>query len=373
MIHRPSILWRYLAASYVRTAIATLLGVVAVVLVVDVADRAYSFQGEGWLLNVLRLYANLSVDLAWQVAPSALLLAAGITVSALRQTGELTALQALGNSPVRILSAVLGTCAVGCLALVAINEAVVVDAARKADEIKATDFRRAGDFRAYLEPQHWFRSGDWILHLRGSEGEGFVDVTLYRMDDRFALRERIDAERMDSLPGGQWRLEEAQVLRFGQGERQESLRHDRLDLELPVTPTDLQVRAGKPRQMRLLALWEQVRVRERMGLSTLAWRHELHNRLAYPFAALPGALLAIQLALRRNRKGHMATALAEGIVVSLLVFTMLTIFRALGISGQLPPELAAWLPVLLLGGVGLGADLLARRREARAVPARAGA
>jgi lipopolysaccharide export system permease protein len=368
----PSILTRYLALSYVRTAIATLLGVVAVVLVVDVADRAYSFRGEGWFVNVVRLYANLSVDLAYQVAPSALLLAAGITVSALRQTGEMTALQSLGNAPGRIVAAVLVACAIGCAGLVVLNEAVVVDASRKADEIKASKFRRSGDFRAYLEPQHWFRSGDRLYNLRGADGEAFTDVSLYQLDANFGLRQRIDAARMTPGEGGTWHMENATVSTFEAGLRTAHTVYSSYEIALPESAEDLRVRAGKPRQMGLFALWEQVRVRERIGVSSLEYLHELHNRLAYPFAAVPGALIAIRLAMRRGRKGHLATALAEGIVISLVVFTLLTVFRALGISGALPPVLAAWTPVLLLAliGVAVGAaEALAERRRPRFVPA----
>ncbi len=366
----PGILTRYLAMSYVRAALATLFGVVAVVLVVDIADRAYSFRGEGWFVNVLQLYANLSVDLAYQVAPSALLLAAGITVSAMRQNGEMTAFKALGNSPGRIVAAILATCAVGCAGLVVLNEAVVVEAARKADEIKASKFRRSGDFRAYLEPQHWFRSGDRLYNLRGVDDEAFTDVSLYEVDANFALRQRIDAARMTPDPDGTWRLEDATVSSFESGRRTALAEHDVLRLELPESASDLRVRAGKPRQMGLFALWEQVRVRERVGLSSLEYLHELHNRLAYPFAAVPGALIAIRLAMRRNRKGHLATALAEGILISLVVFTLLTVFRALGVSGVLSPVIAAWTPVALLGlvGVAVGAGEAWLERRPAALP-----
>ena len=364
-----STLTRYLAMSYVRAALATLVGVVAVVLVVDLADRAYSFRGDGWFLNVLQLYANLSVDLAYQVAPSALLLAAGITVSAMRQNGELTAYNALGNSPSRLIAAILTTCAIGCAGLVALNEAVVVEAARKAEEIKATRFRRSGDFRAYLEQQHWFRSGDRLYNLRGVEGEAFTDVTLYEVDENFALAERIDAARMVPVPGGGWRLEGATISTFDGSRRTGRTAHEILHVELPESPDDLHVRTGKPRQMGLLALWEQIGVREKLGLSSLEYRHELHNRIAYPFSAVPGALLAIGLALRRNRKGHLATALAEGILISLVVFTLLTVFRALGLSGQLPPVFAAWAPGLLLLAAGVAVGRLDEwRGHRRAAP-----
>lgn len=350
----PSLIGRWLSLSYVRTAVATLLGVVAVVLVVDLADRAYSFRGDGWLADVIQLYANLAVDLGYQVAPSALLLAAGITVSGLRQTGEMTALASLGHPPRRVAIAILLTCAAGCVGLVLLNEAVVVEAARKADEIKATKFRRSGNFRAYLEPQHWFRSGDRLYNLRGIDGDTFTEVSLYELTETFAMARRIDAARMSPLPDGGWRLEGAVVSRFEAGRRTGVERYETLDLSLPESAQELRIRGGKPRQMGLLALWEQIGIREKMGLSTLEYRHELHNRIAYPFAAVPGSLVAIRLALRRNRRGHLATALAEGILISLLVFTLLTICRALGVSGVLPPVLAAWTPLVVVGLVGVG-------------------
>jgi lipopolysaccharide export system permease protein len=362
---RVSIFTRYLAWSYVKTALATLAGVVAVVLVVDFADRAYSFRGPSWVANVVRLYANLSVDLAYQVAPSALLLAAGILVSGLRQQGELTALYALGQSPRRVLAVVLGTCALGCALLVGVNEAVVVEASRKADQIKAESFRRSGNFRAYLEQQHWFRIGNRIYDLRGRDGEGFTDVSLYELAPGFRLGQRIDAARMQPTADGRWRLEDAHVATFGEGGRQTRGWHDTLTLELPETPADFQVQIGKPRQMSLWALYRQIGTRAKVGLSTAEYAHELHNRLAYPFAAVPGAFLALLLALRPARRGHLSTALAEGIVVSLAMFTLLTVFRALGHSGALAPAVAAWAPVALLALVGFVAPMAARLVEER--------
>lgn len=360
----PSILTRYLAMSYVRTAIATLVGVVSVVLVVDFADRAYSFRGAGWVTNVIRLYANLSIDLAYQVAPSALLLAAGITASALRQQGELTAFHALGNPPRRIYAAILATCALGCAALVTLNDWVVVDASRKADEIKAASFRRPADFSTYFGQQHWFRSGDRIYNLRGSDGDAFTRVSLFEVTPSFALQKRIDAERMEPQPDGGWLLRDATVSNFDGGARTGVERLPELSLRLPESASDFRLKVGYPNQMSLIALVDQIGVREKMGLPTAEYTHELHNRIAYPFAAVPGAFLALLLALRKNRKGHLATALAEGILVSLCMFTLLTIFRAVGHGGSLPPALAAWMPVLLLGLAGVALGLWQQAREA---------
>src|SRR5690606_2770321 len=202
------ILDRYLARTYARIALSTFLAIVAVVLVIDFADRAYSFRGEGWFQNMLRLYANLAIDLGYQAAPSAFLVAAGITVSSLRAQGEYVAFLALGNRPGRLIAVLLGTVSVFCLGLLVLHETVAADAARRAEEIKIRDFRRPQNIGAYFQQSQWFRSGKWVYNLREREGAGFRNVTLYELGDDFSLVRRIDAEAMLPKSDG-WRFEHA--------------------------------------------------------------------------------------------------------------------------------------------------------------------
>lgn len=371
----PSILSRYLASAYVRAAAACVLGVVAIVLVVDFADRAYSFGGEDWLANALRLYANLSAELAYQVSPAALLLAAGVTVSGLRQQSELTALVALGWSERRVVFTVVAACAAAAVAAMAVNEWVVVDASRRAEQIKAEKFRRPGDFASYFGHRQWFRgrTGDdpnfsRLYHVRGETGDAFVGVTVYELGPGFHLTRRIDAARLEPVPGGGWLARDATVSTFSLGKRTAVERSDVLPLTLPETADDFRLRAGRPNQLRLLDLWDQIQVRRRLGLPEAEFRFELHNRLAYPLAAVPGALLAIRLALRRNRKGHLTIALAEGILVSLVVWALLVVFRAVGLSGNWPPAVAAWAPVAIVAVLGLVAEWIQEWLWTRPVP-----
>ncbi|HEY0839656.1 MAG TPA: LptF/LptG family permease [Vulgatibacter sp.] len=370
---RPSLLWRYLAGTFTKTSFATIGGVLAVVLVVDFADRAYSFKGEGWVLNVIRLYVNLAADFGYQVAPGALVLAAGITVSGLRAQGELTAFNALGNRPMRMIGTVLTACGLVCVGIVLINEWVVVSAAARAEDIKRNVFgRKPGDFRAYLEQQKWFRSGDRVYNLRQSTESGFADVSLYELDREFRLVERIDAATMDWDPAAMhWRLGDVTVSRFGDGLRTSAEKRPEMPLMLPESLDDLRIKAGKPRQMSIVQLYDQIRLRKRLGLDDLEFRHELYNRLAYPFAAVPGSLIAIRLALRRNRSGHLAMSMAEALGISLAMFTLWTVFRALGISGALPPGLAAVSPLLVLLAIGVATDLGQRWALRRPIPASA--
>src|SRR5690606_37168627 len=141
-----------------------------------------------------------------------------------------------------------------------------------------------------------------------------------------------------------------------------------LQLELPERPEDFQLRTGRPRHLPLGELLAQIRLRQRLELEDVGYRQELFRRVAFPFSAVPASLVAVRLALRRHRRGHLATSLGQGILLSLLLWTLFTIFQAFGLSGAISPATSGLAPlaIFLVIGLGLGVfqDLSFRRRVA---------
>jgi len=89
---------------------------------------------------------------------------------------------------------------------------------------------------------------------------------------------------------------------------------------------------------------------------------ELHQRLALPFSCLVFGLLGTSLGLHHSRAGRSrGVALCLGIL--LLFYALLTSGRTLGKREVLPPELAMWLPDLLLGALAVYA-YVRKNREA---------
>ena len=160
--------------------------------------------------------------------------------------------------------------------------------------------------------------------------------------------------------GDAWVLEDVQDRTFltGGGVRLERAAARRY--EFPDPPEAFAVVPGKPSQMRWATLVGQIAVRRRLGLAVAEFQLERYGRLAYPFAGVPGALLAVALALRRNRKGHVSAALVESVGVSLLFWGVQGVSFALGISGRVTPWFAAWAPNALFLALGLAAVRRAR-------------
>ncbi|HYO59212.1 LptF/LptG family permease [Archangium sp.] len=342
-------LFRYVARTYLQFAVGIFAAVLTIFLVVDFVDRARLYTGEGWVWNVLLLYANKALVSTQQLGPVALLLAAGASVSSLRKRGEVTAMQSLTFGPNALYLPVALCVAVACVGLVAFDEWVVVQAARRVEEITTQRFNRWGDWGLYHTPKQWFRRGDHIFYLRGgSAREGFENVAILTVTPEFRLARRLDAKRMRPVEGTRWMLGGVVERSFTKDGQSQVRQVEEAEYDLGVTPDTFRIRPGRPEQMRIPVLREQIIARGEVGLDTRQFSLALHNRFAHPLASFPAALLAVGLALRPGRKGHMTVAIVEGLLISVTMWGLMVVTRTLALSERLAPVVAAWLPVALL-------------------------
>jgi lipopolysaccharide export system permease protein len=341
-----------------RAAVAfagSLVAVVGLYLVVDFAENASVFRGEGWIAAVIALYANRAAVVAYQIAPAAMLLAAAITASDLRRTREYTAMRALGLGPWRVVVPVLAVAALVAAGIAWLDDAVVVGATARAEEIMVTRFHRMGSFQRSAERKRWFRGRDGrrIYHLRGGGDQGFERVTVLEVTRAFRLSRRIDASRM--TPGarpGDWKLEDVVERVFRDGGGVETSFFVSRTYHFDEEPDAFAVRAGRPAQMRRAVLGEQIALRRRIGLPAQDFVLEWHEKIAYPLAGIPAGLVALGLALRRDRKGHLTASIVEAVAVSFAFWAVHGVCWSLGLSGRVPPALAAWVPDAIFFAAG---------------------
>jgi lipopolysaccharide export system permease protein len=350
-------LFLHVARRALLAFVASLAAVVALFLVVDFAEHSSVFAGPGWLQAVATIYAHRAMVVAYQTAPAAMLLAAAITASDLRRTREYTALRALGLGPWRVVAPVLTVALAVAIVLGYAGDAIVVGATARADEIMANRFHRATSFRRDHERKRWFRGegGRRIYHLRGgSDEKAFERVTILDVSQDFRLVRRIDAARMSpGAEAGTWLLEDVAERSFQSDGSVETSFAQRRSYDFEEDPGAFAVRPGRPAQMRIATLREQVELRRRLGLPSHDFALEAHNRLAYPLAGIPAGLLALGLALRRERKGHLTAALVESVAISVVFWALQGVCWSLGVSGRLAPVVAAWAPDALFFLAGL--------------------
>jgi len=223
-------------------------------------------------------------------------------------------------------------------------------ASRRVDEITALRFHRWGDWRSFYARKQWFRHDDRILHLEGGDVEsGFRGVTVLRLTPDFDLAERVDAQRMEHAGGTAWRLVGVTRRTFDRRGGLKLTEVPEETLDLGITRALLGIRPGRPEQMRVPVLRQQIRARREVGLSDRLYVLALGNRFTYPLAGVPAALVAVALALRPGRGAASLTgALVEGLAVTMGLWGLTVIARALVNAGRIAPLVAAALPLLAL-------------------------
>jgi lipopolysaccharide export system permease protein len=244
------------------------------------------------------------------------------------------------------------------LSLAVFDDLLVVDASARVEEIMAKRFQRQGTWQRWHEPKRWFRGrgGRRVYHLRGSGAGGvFERVTVLEVTPEFRLARRIDAARMSPGGSGEWVLEGVEERAFAEGGGMALERFDRRAYRFEEDPEAFSVRPGRPAQMQRAVLLEQRALRRRLGLPVAEFDLEWQNKLAYPLAVVPAALVALTMALRRERRGHLTACLVEAVAVSFLFWAAQGASWSLGLSGRLPAATAAWAPDVLFLAVGLWA------------------
>ncbi len=356
-------LLRYVARRALAAFVTSLAAVVGLFLVVDFAENAGAFRGPGWIAAALELYANRAAVVAYQTAPAAMLLAAAVTASGLRRTHEYTAMRSVGLGPWRVAAPVLCVAAAIAIALAACDATRVVRASARAEEVMALRLHRTGTWTRWHQPKRWFRGrdGSRIYHLRGTGAGGvFEQVTILDVTPDFRLARRIDARRMRPAPEGSWVLEGVEERTFAPDGRLSLVEAAERTYRFDEDPDAFRVLPGRPAQMTRATLLEQARLRRRLGLPVDEFDLEWHAKLAYPLAAVPAALVALALALRRDRRGHLTAAITESVAVSLAFWAVQGVAWSLGLAGRIPPAAAGWAPDALF----LAAGLVALRRTA---------
>jgi lipopolysaccharide export LptBFGC system permease protein LptF len=98
---------------------------------------------------------------------------------------------------------------------------------------------------------------------------------------------------------------------------------------------------------------------EGMGFETTRFKVDLSSKVSFPFVSLVMTLLAIPFAFSMGKRGALV-GLGLSIVIAMLYWGALGVFRSLGYVSFLSPFLASWGPNLIFGPLGL--YLLFRQR-----------
>lgn len=280
-----------------------------------------------------------------QVAPFLLVTAALITVMRMQRHNEFTAMVMLGRAPARVARPVLVLSAVFVVGLVCVREFVGPAVSVRRDALMASFLQSDG--RWTLDPIS-MRDADGRLvtaieYEVGSRTVGRLNVSFHDADgnDVFVTGENA---RYDEGSHG-WRLERgASTLRAMSSGAERSA--EAAFVATDVDPDALMAGSRPPFDMS----YPQLLDLSRRYPASRKWRLLRHHHVTSPLALVLLVMLALRFVLKPDPARRLA-GLGASLMACLAYMVLDQAMRSLGNDGTLPPVLAAWMPVIVLGSL----------------------
>ena len=351
-------LLRYLSRLFLARFALAFAGLVALLQLLDLLDRASTVLSKGTVADLVH-YAGMRLPtVAAGVLPLAALVASLLLCTRLAGTLEAAALRAAGVGTRGMLARLLPA----CLVLAALQGALTVYAAPRAERALADWWAARGgepDPAARATRRLWLRAGTDVVAVErvAPGGARLEGVMLVRRDPAGHALARVDARAAEWTSGG-WVLRDATLVHAG-GDRAEHA----ASLPWPggPSPENMAALTRPPEALAPLTLLAALRGEWAVQRGPAWVRTRLHAAAARPVAPLVMLLLALPAVLVVPRGGGSPATAALGFVLGVLYLFTGGLLGALGEAGLLPPALAAW--AAPVGFAAAGAVRLVRAEE----------
>ena len=338
-----SIVWRYLARTWMTAFAAAMSAGASLYIVIDVFDRIGEVLqfSPSWTAFIGYFLFKLP-KILFDVFPAASLLATLVAIGVLSRSHEILALRASGISTRRIAAPII-TCAM-LLSIGALfwSENVVPVAATRSRWLWDVELKQKVYRGVFDAASLWYQSDRGFVHIRRYDaGERTISgLTLYEADREFRLARVYDVDSV-TWQDGQWRASGGFV---------KELEGDELRLRplapgefvLDEDPENLAARRRKPEEFSFGQLRAQIHQLESRGLAADELLVDLHHKMAWPFAGFVVALLGVPVALRAGRGSGLARGTAVGLVIGFGYWVLTGLTLSAGRTGTLSPVVAAW-------------------------------
>src|SRR5437762_95010 len=353
---------RYVFVEFWKIFVSTALGFPLLLVVIDLTDNLNKYLSRNLpRKNIIMSYVYWLPDSMFMVLPAAVLFATVFSIGGFTRHSEITAAKASGISFYRLIAPILLGAILACGLDLALGEVVPITNQRRADLLEEKsaamtqttryNFAFAGEYgRVYKIGSLNTGLGTMDQAQIERKGSG-VDYPTYVLTARNA---RYDAHHGWTLGGGYMEVvPDTTPTTFAVSF--DSLR-DRRFTERPV---EMMAKPRSPEEMRYEELTRFIRAQERSGSDANLMRVERALKIAIPATCIIIALFGAPLATSSQRGGS-AYGIAVSLATTMIFLLLIQMTRAVGAKGVIPPDLAAWIPSMLFGLVGL--ILMARVR-----------
>jgi lipopolysaccharide export system permease protein len=333
---------------------------VALYLIVDLFNRLDVLLRNDASVDASVRYFLFKIPLiVTQIAPAAVITAMLLALGLLARHSEVTALRASGVSLLQSAVPLVGVTLLISLTVLVWNETVVPYCSRQFQHVNKVEIRKRTLRGILSDREIWYhgQGGFYNIAHVDKDKRAIFGLVIYGLDDEFHLDHVIEVASAHWVDGA-WQIEGAVEHRLG-GSGETTATQPRNDLVIPETLGDFLEVRREPEELSFLLLREWIDRLTRKGIDASNYLVELHLKLAVPFASLVLALVGIPIGGRITRHPSVALIVGLGVVVGFCYWVVLALSQSLGLSGALPPVVAAWSANVLFTLIGVAFFLYA--------------
>lgn len=335
-------------------AIALLaLGVIAVVVdLIELLRRSSSRPAATFIVVFQMAWLHLPFFLQ-KLLPFAVLFGAMFSFQQLTRSHELVVARAIGVSVWQFLTPALVVSVALGIFMVTIFNPIGSLLVGKYETMERVFFSKRAALVAVSPGGLWLRQqsadGELLLHARQMTRNPprLRDVTVFFFDEQRHFTARADAGSANLEPG-YWTMSRPSYSR-----NDGSSRHmDEMKIPTNLTPNRIQESFEAPETTSFWDLPDFIASLEAVGFSAREHRLYWHRLLTLPMLLAAMLLIGATFSLRLVRRGGTGILIAGGLITGFGFYILSDVIFALGLSGRLPPPMAAWTPAgiaILLG------------------------
>lgn len=350
---------RYLISRLSVTSLYALLAFLALYSFFDIIGEVGDIgQGSYTGMKMMQYVLMQMPAHAYDLMPLAVLIGGLVALSQLASGSELTVMKTSGMSTKKLITVLLQFGLIFAVLTALLGEWIAPSLSQRAENLKAT----AVSGRISTGSQGlWLKEQNNIINVREMlPDHTLLGVKIWRHDEQFQLAEAVEADSA-VVDNQNWQLKNVRRSLL----EKEQVRTENLAVQqwkVNLNSSLLDVLLVKPEQMSVSALTTYIGHLKNNSQQTKTYEIAWWRKLMYPVAAMVMALVALAFTPQNTRHGNMGLRLFGGICLGLAFHFAGRLFGFTGELYGVPPFVAAVLPTLLFGVLGV---YLIRKQEKR--------
>jgi lipopolysaccharide export system permease protein len=344
---------RYVFIEFWKIFVTTAFGFPVLIIIIDLTDNLDKYLGQQLSMGRIALsYLYWLPDSMFMILPAAVLFATVFAIGALTRHSEITAAKASGISFYRFIAPIFVGAVIATIVGLVLGELAPLTNKKRMEILQANRINLSSDrynFAYAADRGRVYKIG--ALHLVSPSIEGMVIERKGIGPDYPSYIITANAARYDAKKG--WVLRQGAMHVIPDTLRNLTFSFDSLtDRHFTEAPKQLTLTQKAPADMGFRELGRFITSMERSGAEVNELRVERMLKIAIPITCIVILLFGAPLATSTQRGGA-----AYGVGVSLattVIFLMLIqLTKGIGGKGMIPADLAAWVPSIIFGVVGI--------------------